>query len=213
MNQQTTRIMNRFLLKTLKFNFLIAALLIAEMTATATVHIIRVRDSSTQFIPQYDGPILVGDTVLWLPMGPPMMAHTITSTDIPANAASFDVPWFPPADTSFQYVPTEIGVYDYICIPHVSSGMIGSFTVEGTTGIYANEGIEGIRIFPNPVLDRLYFDETGRFDQYRIYTLNGQLVQSGKPTSNNIPVAELTRGVYFIELTGDRRRMQKFVKE
>ncbi len=213
LKQPTQGYMHSFLLKSLKFNFVIAALLIAEMTATATIHVIRVRDSSTQFVPQYDGPILLGDTIQWLPMDVPMMFHTITSTDIPENAVPFDAQWFAPVDTFFQYIPTEIGLYNYVCVPHEALGMIDSFIVEGPLSTDTGEENDGVRLFPNPVLDRIYINEANRFDHYKIYTLDGQLVTSGKRTSDNIPVDALTHGVYVIELTGEHRILQKFVKE
>jgi plastocyanin len=205
--------MNRMLLKTLKLNLVIITLLAAETTAMATIHIIRVRDASTQFIPQYDGPIFVGDTMQWLPLDVPMMFHTITSTDIPENAAPFDSPFFAPADTFFQYVPTEIGIYNYVCLPHQAQGMIDAFTVEAALSTDWERENSEIRLFPNPVLDLIYIDDSSSIIEYRIYTIDGHLVASGKQSSNKIPVDELSRGLYVIELTGDRRRVQKFVKE
>lgn len=205
--------MNRILLNSLKFNLVIIALLAAEMTATASIHVIRVRDASTQFIPQYEGPILVGDTIQWLPMDVPMMFHTITSTDIPENAAPFDSPFFAPADTFFQYVPTEIGIYNYVCLPHQTQGMIDVFTVEAPLSAGWPEENNGIRLFPNPAADLIYIDNASSLFEYRIYTVDGQLAASGKQSSNKIPVDELNRGLYVIELTGERRRVQKFVKE
>ena len=66
------------------------------------------------------------------------MMHTITSSNIPMGATSFDQIWKAPADTFFQYIPQVEGFYEYVCTPHISSGMIGSFNVINT-GTYVLE--------------------------------------------------------------------------
>ncbi|MEO8711119.1 MAG: T9SS type A sorting domain-containing protein [Parafilimonas sp.] len=69
--------------------------------------------------------INLGDTVrfTWL-----NGSHTTTSLIIPAGAASWDHP-INSSSTSFTYIPSKIGVYNYKCIPHFSMGMKGNFTV------------------------------------------------------------------------------------
>jgi len=58
-----------------------------------------------------------------------MILHTITSDNIPVGAAAFDQVWQMPADTFFQYIPQVVGLYQYVCTPHIPNGMIGEFTV------------------------------------------------------------------------------------
>ena len=64
------------------------------------------------------------------------MTHTITSDNIPNGAIPFDQIWQLPADTFFQYIPQVVGLYQYVCTPHIPFGMIGEFTVtNGTTAV------------------------------------------------------------------------------
>lgn len=69
--------------------------------------------------------INLGDTVkfTWL-----NGSHTTTSLTIPAGAAAWDHP-INTTSTSFTYVPSKTGVYNYKCTPHFSMGMQGNFTV------------------------------------------------------------------------------------
>ena len=101
----------------------------------ATIHTVNVWSGYYQFLPP-SFTIQLGDTVQWLPLDMPMMMHTITSTNIPSGAISFDVIWQVPTDTFFQYVPQITGIYEYVCTPHISMGMTGTITVlNGTTAI------------------------------------------------------------------------------
>ena len=99
------------------------------------IHIVQVWDGYRQFLPNSLN-IQLGDTIQWLPLDVPMMMHTITSTNIPSGAVSFDQVWQMPADTFFQYIPQVAGLYEYVCTPHILNGMIGEFTViTGTSAI------------------------------------------------------------------------------
>jgi hypothetical protein len=73
--------------------------------------------------------VQLGDTVQWVQLDPPTMTHTITSDNIPNGAIPFDQIWQLPADTFFQYIPQVVGLYQYVCTPHIPFGMIGEFTV------------------------------------------------------------------------------------
>jgi plastocyanin len=70
--------------------------------------------------------VSIGDTIQWIGS---FAAHPMVSTTIPAGAASFSNK----TGTSFIYVPTIAGVYNYDCQFHVSLGMTASFTVQTTT--------------------------------------------------------------------------------
>jgi plastocyanin len=71
--------------------------------------------------------INLGDTVKWVFVSG---THTTTSTTIPVGATSWnhDIN-SSPVNTSFTYVPSVAGTYNYQCNIHVGFGMIGSFTV------------------------------------------------------------------------------------
>ena len=104
----------------------------------AEIHIIQVWDGYKQFLPSTLD-IELGDTIHFLPLDFPSMVHTVTSSNIPIGANSFDQIWQAPADTFFEYIPQVEGLYEYVCTPHISFGMIGSFNVINTgTAILEN---------------------------------------------------------------------------
>ncbi len=183
---------------------ILMALLFGLQTAYGTIHEIKVWNGYYQYLPS-SLTIQLGDTIQWLPLDPPTMSHTITSSNIPAGAASFDVIWQLPADTFFQYVPTVAGVYDYVCTPHVSFGMTGSFTVDGGNSITASTSQDELIIFPNPVVNVLHLRTTANYTQYQLYDLGGKVVQSGKPNLA-IRVHQLPHGTYVLRLMGDKPR-------
>ncbi|MBT3933371.1 MAG: hypothetical protein HOF35_03835, partial [Bacteroidetes bacterium] len=128
----------------LKKIIIILSILIITYSSKATIHIVKVWDGYAQFVSHAnfssDISIQLGDTVQWLPLDVPSMVHTITSTNIPVGAATFDQIWQAPADTFFQYVPQIAGLYEYECTPHATShDMVGSINViAGTTNISSN---------------------------------------------------------------------------
>ena len=123
----------------MKKALLISSLFLIPFISTATIHVVRVWDGYFQFTPT-DITIQLGDTIQWLPLDVPSTVHTITSTNIPAGAATFDQIWQAPLDTFFQYVPLIAGLYEYECTPHAETfNMVGSFNVMGgTTAINNN---------------------------------------------------------------------------
>jgi len=70
----------------------------------------------------------VGDTVKWEGS---FSSHPLTSTTIPAGAAS----WHVVNGSTFIYAVTAAGVYNYICDFHVGSGMTGQFTASPATSV------------------------------------------------------------------------------
>jgi plastocyanin len=69
--------------------------------------------------------INIGDTVkfVWA-----SGTHTTTSVTIPSGAATWDHA-ISSASTSFIYVPSKTGTYNYKCVFHAALGMVASFTV------------------------------------------------------------------------------------
>src|SRR6185295_18395291 len=69
----------------------------------------------------------LGDTIKWVWLDG---IHTTTSTTIPVGAATWNHDLnSASANTSFIYVPSVVGTYNYQCNFHFNFGMIGSFTV------------------------------------------------------------------------------------
>ena len=72
---------------------------------------------------------------------------------------------------------------------------------------------EGIRIHPNPTDDLLYLTaDSRRFTQYTIIDALGNTLLSGPvdPTvrTMKLPTADLTPGIYFLQLRGRKTRWQ-----
>ena len=207
---------------------ILLALFLIIPASKATIHVVQVWDGYFQFL-EPESPFLVelGDTIQWLPLDQPLMVHTVTSTDIPAGAMPFDYIWQAPSNTFFQYVPTVIGVHDYVCTPHAESyNMVGSFTViDGTTDVAeVTEEETRITLFPNPTTDMLSIELNGTDAQERtvhlmdhtgrqldvlffgaIHSENRTIVES---------VAHLPSGVYYVLVEADGyRSAERWVKQ
>ena len=72
-----------------------------------------------------------------------------------------------------------------------------------------------ISVYPNPVLDQLFItSESLQAKSLAIYSISGQRILSEKNNANTVDVSELSKGVYFLEITSlDGTSVQKFVKE
>jgi plastocyanin len=176
----------------------------------STIHVIRVWDGYFQFTPNQIT-IPLGDTIHWLPLDQPTMLHTITSVNIPPGAAPFDQIWQAPADTFFQYVPTEVGLYLYECTPHASSfNMIGSFIIYPPVGIGDPAAGDQVEIFPNPASDFLHLNGVQDGMEYRIIDQAGKLVVTGL-YQIRINISGLSDGIYYLEVFGDNVQRRKFM--
>jgi FlaG/FlaF family flagellin (archaellin) len=72
------------------------------------------------------------------------------------------------------------------------------------------------KLFPNPVQDFLQFEhEQYQWQQYKVYTIQGSLVYSGKLDSPvGLTVSGLNQGIYLLELSNDQYIFRgKFIKQ
>jgi len=185
---------------------------ILMISVKATIHVIYVWDGYYQFTPT-EITIILGDTIQWLPLDEPAMAHTITSSNIPDGAEEFDEIWQAPADTFFQYVPEYVGLYEYVCTPHEESfNMVGSFTVAGTLSSVLELDFEKNAIYPNPSSNFITIKGLKNASYYRIFDLNGKQFMQGS-YSNRIDVSQLSKGIYFIEIKEEELFTLRFIKE
>ena len=193
-----------------RFLLAITACLTLSFSSKATVHTGQVWDGYFQFV---GSPTMeLGDTIQWLPLDPPMMVHTITSTTIPAGAATFDYIWQAPADTFFFYVPTEIGVYNYECTPHATShNMVGSFEVVPATNVPVLPDVS-LRVYPNPAANTVLIKNLGFNTNYQIVSVTGSTAMKGM-YNGPIDVSELPAGIYFIRFEGYESKAIRFMKQ
>ena len=186
-------------------------LLLLPFGAKSTIHEILVWDGYMQFLPS-SLEVELGDTIQWLPLDNPSMVHTVTSSNIPAGAVEFDVIWQAPADTFFQYIPAVIGLYEYVCTPHIQYDMIGSFNVvEAAAGMVEFEQND-FTIYPNPASDILFIKTSEQKVNYKIWTQAGAQIGEGM-VSDKIDISKLSKGSYFIEIIGIRPRVFCFTKK
>ena len=114
-----------------------AGLLLAAASGFATTHVIQFGGSFGLTYSPSNFSASVGDTVKWTG---DFTMHPLKSTTIPGSAAAWT---YTGTNTTFQYVITAAGTYNYECEVHVSLGMVGSFTV--TTAVLPNRGLSGLK--------------------------------------------------------------------
>jgi len=111
-------------------------------------------------------------------------------------------------------------------IPFTGSGSVGlnlvvnttelTAVVKLTTGIAEPEENEGIEIYPNPVLDKLYIRGLMVPALASIYNIHGQLLLTTlvEGASSEIDLADLSMGVYLISFkTGSGTVIRRFLKK
>lgn len=185
----------------LKLLFL-SAFSVAALAANANKLTITVQDF--KFTPA-DATIALGDTVLftWL-----NGAHTTTSKVIPAGAAAWDHA-MTSTSTSFQYVPTVAGVYNYVCLPHESMGHIGKFTVTSGTGISDYEfGKVALDVYPNPASSvlNITFKDSKKAFTVAVTDISGRTVIAPRTTAAagiSLDIAQLPEGMYITRIEQD----------
>ncbi len=196
---------------------LVLALIIAKASFSIT-HIVYVWEGYYQFVSEVDfSPsitIQLGDTIQWQPLPSEIqsMVHTITSSSIPEGAEDFDYLYQAPTDTLFQYVPQVVGEYDYECTPHISFGMVASFTVEDNIDFIGEATRnEDYVVFPNPSAGVLQIRGLEKPSLYKIYTIEGVQVMEGKVESL-INIEKLESNTYILEIIGDRPQRLQILK-
>jgi len=180
-----------------------------SFTSKATIHEILIWDGYMQFLPN-TLTIQLGDTIQWLPLDYPSMTHTITSTNIPSGAASFDEIYQAPADTFFQYIPQVAGTYEYECTPHVMMNMTGSFEVTGSPSSIEESTKSPLLAYPTPSSGHIFINDHFLGYNYEIFNINNQLIRSGV-TKNLLNTSEIKSGIYTLIIYADKRKHQKLI--
>lgn len=127
--------------------------------------------------------------------------------------------WYDPVDSvvtdPFNYDPIDIPgqfLYTYVnqhpgCPPDtaVLTMIVESAPCENW-GI-SESGIIGIDIYPNPAHDAITLNnaDASLIYQYQIYSLDGSLIDKGKPDDNEIHIAGLEPGIYWLFISDSNR--------
>lgn len=180
---------------------LLLAYLLEIGLANATVHIINAQGTTIPtdiYVPAVTNAI-VGDTITWIWISG---IHTTESTTIPVGA----LPWASDLNsttTTFSYVVTIAGTYNFTCHASTPHGMDGTIIVTNTTGIPSNDQDYFLSAYPNPCSDKITI-ETSSAEMISIYSLAGQKIKSvvvkNGQAKVEMDVADLSRGIYFVEI-------------
>ncbi len=183
-------------------------------SASATVFVVEVQDFS--FSPA-NFTANTGDTIHWMWVDG---SHTTTSTSIPTGASSWSAP-LSSGSPDFDYVVTVAGEYDYVCTPHASMGMTGSFTVVDPTSVaelsepvfylgkaFVQDGFLLLEYYaPAEQVIIQMFDITG----HRVYAEKPVPISAGLHR-HSIPVGTLPSGIYIVNLmTNNDQRTRRVV--
>jgi len=70
---------------------------------------------------------------------------------------------------------------------------------EITTAV-ENDGIQNLKLFPNPAKDKLYITAESPINKVEIYTLAGSLLVSENNSAGIIDVSSLAKGIYMVKI-------------
>ena len=87
----------------------------------------------------------------------------------------------------------------------------GSFVYSNIVLVNSTTGTVNPGVFPNPVASQFYIQNTGESGPYRLFNMQGQMVQEGQYFANApIDVSTLSSGVYYLSVED---QISKLVKE
>ena len=200
----------------MKFIFTLASLVALLAPATATIRTVTCQNSPTHFLPVTVNAVC-GDTIRWTWVAGNHVVGPQSASNIPSGAAMFNAP-IDVSHTSFQYVVTVAGSYNYQCHPATPHGEPGYIVVTCGTGITSLMADAISSAYPNPCQDKFTIETTGA-DLVSVYNLLGEKIRSvsfnNGQTKTQIDVAGLSPGIYFYSLIkeGITVETRKFVKE
>lgn len=88
------------------------------------------------------------------------------------------------------------------------------FTSDDTTNAISKINLNAIKIYPNPVQSKIYFEENFKEQKYYIYNLLGKVIKTGIIKNNEIEVEDLVSGMYLLTIESENSlHQQKFIKE
>lgn len=181
--------------------------------SNATEHIIEVGQGGSLFVPGVTN-AMVGDTVTfeWVDGDHTTTCDGSTGTSLPGGAATWDEV-INSVSTTFSYVLTVAGTYNYKCIPHFPS-MVGTINATVSSITQTSSSFPEVyslnQNFPNPFnpSTSIKFDIVNAgFVKVKVYNNLGKEVStivnenlSAGSYQVNWNAAGLTSGVYFYRL-------------
>ncbi|NNE16816.1 MAG: T9SS type A sorting domain-containing protein [Saprospiraceae bacterium] len=106
-------------------------------------------------------------------------------------------------------IDASVEIWNYVSQYNLN----GLISCEATSNSEQITDINEFEIFPNPVSNKLIINlNLTKEKEYKIYSLNGELVLSGivKSNSNSIEISNLSSNIYFINIGNN---ISKFIKQ
>ncbi len=165
----------------------------------ATIVTITCQNIPSHFLP-VNAVAVCGDTIRWTWITGQHIVGPISPSDIPVGATM----WVAPIDvnnTSFQYVVTVAGTYDYVCHPATPHGENASFVVTCPSGIQIGNDPGNFSIaYPNPFEEHIII-EFPEADLVQIHGCTGALITSFEirngQTKLEVFLGTIPEGLYF----------------
>ena len=189
------------------FSLLFASFMLLFMYPVhATTHIVNAQGTTIPtdiYVPDIVN-AEVGDTIKWVWISG---YHTTESTNIPAGAS----PWaanLDNSDTTFSYVVTEVGTYEYTCHKIAPHGMDGTINVSAktTTGISSLDATSATMVYPNPFSDMIHIANPNA-ETIEVFNLAGErvkVVSVGHGQAEvEIDMSGSTNGIYIYSIIKD----------
>lgn len=181
------------------FLFMILLFSLSFESYAQTKHVVEVTD--IRFSPR-DLEINLGDTVQWINLEG---SHNVNGTQItyPGNPVSFgnDIG----TEWTYTFVFRDPGLYNYQCDVHVIDGMLGTVTVDESTGTDLLKTGQ-LQLYPNPASDKVWInlgDQPAGSFSFRLYDLAGKSHQISHQQVNQtmeLDINPLRKGIYILEM-------------
>jgi plastocyanin len=148
-----------------------------------------------------------GDQVVWVQDG--NNSHNTISGDNCSSNGLWKSKLFSQKGKTFTYTFDSVGTFPYFCRPHCAVNMVGTITVQTTTGVATKDAAPTLKFYPNPV-EKIVNIQTSfaKTEQLRLRMVNlqGQVLLR-KAYENvatnqtlNFRVGDLKPGSYFLKI-------------
>jgi len=141
----------------------------------------------------------VGDTIIW---GGDFGFHPLESTSVPSGANPINVS----SGTSFTYVLSVAGDYNFHCSVHLFTGQVKASS--GSTGISSKTTQSEILIYPTAVHNflKISLPSSGKSHIADVKNIVGQTVlhmDLSEGSINTLDFSGLYNGIYFVAIRND----------
>ena len=184
------------------------------------------RDISNGLVSTYD--VFIKNTIAAVPSNAgtygTFSATNVTTLDPATDNLNLDTEYKPTAGSSYIIDQGDNSLYDVALFGDLDLAGndrifnitidLGVFEYDSTLGIETislNEN--AVKLYPNPVSDKLFIKSNETIKELTIYNVNGQLIKQANIMGNSVDVANLPLGVYFVKInTANAETIRKIIK-